>query len=135
MKKPPDNTEDGSSRPEESSSELPVFQQFSEPESFVSVAQVFKKIKLMITGDPVVQNSSKAKTQELNHFINNPEAKSNLNTPDLRIETFEANQFSKSILSIWRAKAENEKEGSHNKDKLTNIYPIASAKKNDPKRQ
>lgn len=135
MNKPPENAEDGN-KPEDSSSDVPIIQQFSDPESLGSFVQVFKKIKLMITGDPVTQNASKVKSQELNHFINDPSAKNNVNTPDLRTETFEQDQFSKSILSIWRTKAENAKEGANqNKDKLTNIYPISAAKKNDPKRQ
>lgn len=133
MKKPPENGEDGN-KLEDASSEIPVVQQFSEPESFISVVQVFKKIKLMITGDPITQNSSKAKTQELNNFINRAsDSNQALNTPDLTTENLEQNQFSKSILSIWRTKAENAKEASSNKskDKLTNIYPITAAKKND----
>lgn len=133
MKKPPENAEDGN-KLEDSSSEVPIIQQFSEPESFISVVQVFKKIKLMITGDPITQNSSKAKTQELNHFINQASDSNNdLNTLDLSTDKFEQEQFSKSILSIWRTKAENAKEGNNykSKDKLTNIYPITAAKKND----
>ena len=134
MNEPPKNAEnENENGPEDASSGVPIIQQFSEPESLGSFVQVFKKIKLMITGDPITQNSSKAKTQELNNFINQSDTKKVSSTPDLRTENFQQDQFSKSILSIWRKKAENAKEGSSNNNKLTNIYPITAAKKNDPK--
>src|SRR5687768_4646051 len=98
MNEPPKNADnENENGPEDSSSELPIIQQFSEPESLSSFVQVFKKIKLMITGDPITQNSSKAKAQELSNFINQPDTKKALNTLDLRTENFEKNQFSKSI--------------------------------------
>ncbi len=131
MSNPPDEQEGEKELLEgESSSEFPTAS-FPEGESLGGFMQVYKKLKLMVTGDPISLNSSKQKNQELNNFINGPGAEQELNSHEVNLDKLDNERFSKSILSIWRTTGEAAKED--NQDKLTNIYDIKAAKKNEPK--
>lgn len=129
MNEPPKESE---SEKESEESSFEPLANFPEGDALNGFIQVYKKLKLMVLGDPVTLNSSDKKNQELNFFINAPEAKQDSNHHQKNLEKINNEHLSESVLTLWRKNSTFSKE--NHQEKLTKIYDInKSAKKDEPK--